>query len=139
MNLPTKAEDVHAMLADAFNTRCIETVMGLYDTTGIIVPEPGKPVSGKTKFEEAIKGILSIAGKMEIKTVYYLQAGSVAVGRSEWNITDNGEVRISAKGIEVMKQQPDGSWKIVIDHAFGAEGNLAVTDPSNALLLQDEK
>jgi len=31
---------------------------------------------------------------------------------------------ISAKGIEVMKQQPDGTWKIVIDHAFGAEANL---------------
>jgi ketosteroid isomerase-like protein len=136
MNLPKKAEDVHAMLADAFNTGCIETVMNLYDATGIIVPAPGKPVSGKTEFEEAIKGILSIAGKMEIKTVYCLQAGSIAVGRSEWNISDNGQVRISAKGIEVMKQQPDGGWKIVIDHAFGAEGNLVAAEPSNAVPLQ---
>ena len=61
---------------------------------------------------------------MEIKTVYCLQTGNLAVGRSEWNITENGEVRISAKGIEVMKQQQDGSWKILIDHAFGAENNL---------------
>ncbi len=124
MNLPKRAEDAHATLAAAFNTGDAATVMSMYDVTGIIVPEPGKPVSGKEKFEEAIKAILSIKGKMEIKTVYCLQTGNFAVGRSEWNITDGNEVKISAKGIEVMKQQADGTWKIVIDHAFGAEANL---------------
>jgi ketosteroid isomerase-like protein len=126
MKAPRKAEDVHATLADAFNTGNVDVVMSMYDASGIIVPEPGKPVSGQAKFEEAIKGILSIKGKMEIKTVYCLQTGNIAVGRSEWNITDGGDVKISAKGIEVMKQQPDGTWKIIVDHAFGAEAGLVV-------------
>ncbi len=124
MNLPKRAEDAHATLAAAFNTGDVNTVMSMYDTTGIIVPEPGKPVSGRQNFEEAIKAILSIKGKMEIKTVYCLQTGNLAVGRSEWNITDGNEIKVSAKGIEVMKQQPDGTWKIVIDHAFGALENM---------------
>jgi len=124
MNLPKRAEDAHANLAAAFNTGDVATVMNMYDTAGIIVPEPGKPVSGHDKFEESIKAILSITGKMEIKTVYCLQAGDIALGRSEWSITDGDEVKISAKGIEVMKQQSDGTWKIVIDQAFGAEANL---------------
>ena len=124
MNLPTRAQDAHATLAAAFNTGNVATVMSMYDVSGIIVPEPGKPVSGQEKFEEAIKAILSIEGKMEIKTVYCQQTGDIAVGRSEWSITDGDEVKISAKGIEVMKQQADGTWKIVIDHAFGAEASL---------------
>ena len=124
MNLPKRAEDAHAKLAAAFNTGNVSTVLSMYDFNGIIVPEPGKAVSGKEKFEEAIKAILSIKGKMEIKTVYCLQTGNLAVGRSEWNITEGNEVKVSAKGIEVMKQQPDGTWKIVIDHAFGALENL---------------
>ncbi|MEO6979186.1 MAG: hypothetical protein ABI113_12430, partial [Mucilaginibacter sp.] len=105
MSLPTRAEDAHATLAAAFNTGDVATVLNMYDVTGIIVPEPGKPVSGKAKFEESIKAILSIKGKMEIKTVYCLQTGDIALGRSEWSITDGDEVKISAKGIEVMKQQ----------------------------------
>jgi uncharacterized protein (TIGR02246 family) len=121
MNLPTRAQDAHAALAAAFNTGDIATVMNMYDNTGVIVPEPGKHVSGKEQFEEAVRAILAIKGKMEIRTVYCIQTGNVAVGRSEWNITDGDEVKVSAKGIEVMKQQPDGTWKIVIDHAFGAE------------------
>jgi uncharacterized protein (TIGR02246 family) len=125
MNLPTRAQDAHATLAAAFNTGNVDTVLSMYDFNGIIVPEPGKPVSGREKFEEAIRAILSIKGKMEIKTVYCLQTGNLAVGRSEWNITDGQEVKISAKGIEVMKEQPDGTWKIVIDHAFGALENIA--------------
>ncbi|HEY8894775.1 MAG TPA: DUF4440 domain-containing protein [Niastella sp.] len=125
MNLPTRAQDAHATLAAAFNTGNVDTVLSMYDFNGIIVPEPGKPVSGREKFEEAIRAILSIKGKMEIKTVYCLQTGNLAVGRSEWNITDGHEVKISSKGIEVMKEQPDGTWKIVIDHAFGALENMA--------------
>src|ERR1044072_314729 len=124
MNLPKRAEDAHATLAAAFNTGNVSIVLSMYDFNGIIVPEPGKAVSGKEKFEEAIKAILSIKGKMEIKTVYCLQTGNLAVGRSEWNITDGQEVKISSRGIEVMKEQPDGTWKIVIDHAFGALENM---------------
>jgi ketosteroid isomerase-like protein len=55
MNLPTRAEDAHATLAAAFNTGDVATVMSMYDVSGIIVPEPNKPVSGRDKFEESIK------------------------------------------------------------------------------------
>jgi ketosteroid isomerase-like protein len=120
MNLPTRSADAHKTLAAAFNTGDVQTVLNMYDFNGIIVPEPNKPVSGRAEFEEAIKAILAIKGKMEIKTVYCLETNGLAVGRSEWNITDGDEVKISSKGIELMKQQPDGTWKILIDHAFGA-------------------
>jgi ketosteroid isomerase-like protein len=124
MNLPTNVKDVHTALANAFNTGDVDIVMSMYDVTGLVMPEPGVTLSGKEQFEKAIKGLLSIKGKMEIKTVYCFQTGNIALGRSEWNITDNGEVKISSKGIEVMKQQADGSWKIIIDHTFGAEAHL---------------
>lgn len=124
MNLPKRAEDVHAALAAAFNTGDLDAVFAIYDYNGIIVPEPGKVVSGREPFEQAVKAIQSIKGKMEIKTVYCLQTGDLAVGRSEWSITDGDEVKISAKGIEVMQRQADGTWKIVIDHAFGALDTL---------------
>ncbi|MFD2581999.1 YybH family protein [Pedobacter vanadiisoli] len=124
MNLPKRAEDAHSALAAAFNTGDLATVLSMYDTSGVIVPEPGKPVSGRQEFEEAVKAILAIKGRMEIKTVYCLQTGNLAVGRSEWNITDGDEVKVKAKGVELMKQGEDGIWKILIDHAFGAEADL---------------
>jgi uncharacterized protein (TIGR02246 family) len=126
MKLPNNAAEVHATLARAFNTGDASVVLSMYDLDGIIVPEPGKPVTGRADFEKAVKAILSIKGKMEIRTVYCLQTGNLALGRSEWNITHGDEVKISSKGIELMKQQPDGTWKILIDHAFGALEEQAV-------------
>jgi uncharacterized protein (TIGR02246 family) len=124
MNLPKRAEEAHSTLAAAYNTGDLSTVLNMYDLDGVIVPEPGSPVAGREKFEQAVKGILSIKGRMEIKTVYCLQAGDIAVGRSEWSIKDGDEVKVSAKGVEVLKRQSDGTWKVVIDHAFGAEAGL---------------
>ena len=126
MIVSKKATDTHAMLAAAYNTGDIDTVLSMYDVNGIIVAAPGSPVSGKAQFTDAVKAILAIKGKMEIKTVYCLQSGDVAVGRSEWSITEGDETKVSAKGLEVMKQQADGSWKVLIDHAFGAEAGLTV-------------
>ena len=125
MNLPKRAEDAHSTLAAAYNTGDLNTVLNMYDTSGIIVAEPGSPVSGNEDFTTAVKAILSIKGKMEIKTVYCLQSGDVAVGRSEWSIKEGNETKVSAKGVELMKRQADGGWKIVIDHAFGAEDSLS--------------
>jgi len=125
MNLPKRAEDAHSALAAAYNTGDLNIVLSMYDVNGIIVAEPNSPVSGKEKFEAAVRGILSIKGKMEIKTVYCLQSGDVAVGRSEWSIKNGDDTKVSAKGVEVMKRQADGTWKILIDHAFGAEASLS--------------
>lgn len=124
MKLPVHAKDVHAALAAAYNTGDLQTVLSIYDVDGIIVPEPDKPVSGREKFANAVKGILAIKGTMEIKTVYCLESGDVAIGRSEWSIKDGSETKVAAKGVELLKRQPDGTWKVLIDHAFGAEVNL---------------
>lgn len=124
MKLPMTAQDVHKSLAAAYNSGDLNAVMSIYDASGIIVADPANPVSGKEKFETSVKGILAIKGTMEIKTVYCLQAEDVAVGRSEWSITDEGKTKVAAKGIELLKRQPDGTWRVLIDHAFGAEGSL---------------
>lgn len=121
MKRTTNAQEVHKNLAAAYNTGDLNTVLSMYDVNGVMVAEPGKPVGGSEKFEAAVKAILSIKGRMEINTVYCLEAGDVAVGRSEWSIRDGNEMKVAAKGIELMKRQTDGTWKIVIDHAFGAQ------------------
>lgn len=124
MKRPVNAQEVHKDLAAAYNSGDLNTVMNMYDASGVFVADPENPVRGKEKFESAVKNILAIKGKMEIKTVYCLEAGDVAVGRSEWSIKDGDTTRVAAKGIELLKRQPDGTWKVLIDHAFGAESNL---------------
>jgi ketosteroid isomerase-like protein len=37
---------------------------------------------------------------------------------------DGTQTKVAAKGVELLKRQANGTWKVIIDHAFGAETNL---------------
>ncbi|MDB5062541.1 MAG: hypothetical protein JWP67_2384 [Mucilaginibacter sp.] len=75
--------------------------MSMYDVNGIIVPEPNKSVSGPVKFEKSIKAILSIKGRMEIKTGYCIVTGDIALGRSKWIITDGDKYKLMQKALRL--------------------------------------
>ena len=42
----------------------------------------------------------------------------LAVLYNDWTITASG-LSLSGKAIEVVRRQPDGTWKFVIDDPFG--------------------
>jgi len=53
MNLPTQPHDVHARLAEAYNTGDINTVMTMYDFNGILVSlSPEKLFQGKLNLKK---------------------------------------------------------------------------------------
>jgi uncharacterized protein (TIGR02246 family) len=121
MKLPEKPEQVHAALAAAWNTGDVNNVLALYEDEGVLVPQPGLSISGKTKIREALLGFLSTKGIFEIKTTYCIQCGDVAMSRSIWSIRDGDEIKIQAKGTELLRKQPGGSWLFAVDHPFGAD------------------
>jgi len=57
----------------------------------------------------------------EIFQTYCVQCGDVAMSRSLWSIRDGSEIRIQAKGTELLRRQPNGSWLFAVDHPFGAD------------------
>ena len=121
MRLPEKPEHVHAALATAWNTGDVNNVLALYENDGVLVPQPGQLVAGKTKIKEALLGFLSTQGTFEIKTTYCVQCGDVAISRSLWSIRDGSQIKIQAKGTELLRKQADGSWLFAVDHPFGAD------------------
>ena len=121
MKLPEKPEHVHAALATAWNTGDVNNVLALYEDEGVLVPQPGQSISGKAKIKEALLGFLSTKGIFEIKTTYCVQCGDVAMSRSLWSIRDGNEIKIKAKGTELLRKQPNGSWLFAVDHPFGAD------------------
>lgn len=121
MKLPEKPEQVHQALATAWNTGDVNNVLALYENDGVLVPEPGRTVSSKTKIREALLGFLGVKGVFEIKTTYCIVLNDIALSRSLWSIRDGNEIKIQAKGTEILRRQRDGSWLFAIDHPFGAE------------------
>ena len=119
---PSKA---HSEFAMAFNAGDLDALCDMYEADAVFIPEPGAlPISGVDAIREALAGYLAIKPKMEIETVYAYGNGDIALLRGRWRLTgadaDSNPIDMNANSSEVLRRQPDGSWRQIIDDPFGA-------------------
>lgn len=120
-------EEIHRLWAEAYNRGDLEALLGLYEAESALVPQPGQaPVAGTGAIREALQSFLSQKGQLtiEIETAYAIRAGELALLSSRWRLNDRsrGGVTVTThKSAEIVRRQPDGSWRYVLDHPFGAD------------------
>ena len=106
-------------MTDAFARGDIDTVMSTYALPASVVAAPGQVVSGdqplRAMFAEFVaSGVNFTYGAHEV-----VLAGDIGLHLMAWEAPspDNGTMR--ALSVAVLQRQPDGGWKMVIDHPFG--------------------
>jgi len=109
----------HQAWGEAFNRGDIEGLLSLYAQDAVIVPEPGKQVSGKDAIRAALEGFLSLKVPMTIETLSTVVVGDIAQTRGRWALRGTGPdgkpVEMGSATAEVWKRQADGTWLTVID------------------------
>jgi uncharacterized protein (TIGR02246 family) len=118
--------ETHAVFQKAFNAGDLEGLMALYEPDATLIPQPGaQPITGTLAIRSALQGFLALKGKVDLQTKYVVQHGDVALLRSAWRLKGTGPdgkpVEMSHASAEVLRRQPDGSWRYIIDHPFGAD------------------
>ncbi len=120
-----KPEDCHRLIAEAITACKLDEVLSLYEPEAVLVPEPGaEPVSGQG-LREAHEGFIALKPTFTVDTESVIQLGDIALLRSSWTVQgtnpDGTPVEMSHRGTEVVRKQPDGSWRYIIDNPFGAD------------------
>ena len=115
-------EDVHRLWTDWFIAGDLEGLLTLYEPNATIAVRPNASVSGLTGIREVLAGFIGVRRKFEIEIGRALQSGEIALLASSWKI--EGEQRgapyeSSGRTADVVRRQPDGSWKYVIDSPYG--------------------
>jgi len=119
---PTKA---HAEFATAFNARDLDALCDMYEPTALMPSDPGaQPAQGIEAIRETLKGYLGMKPIMQIESKFVHQNGDLAVLRAHWSVKgaapDGSNVEMSGDSVELIRRQPNGTWRYVIDHPFGA-------------------
>lgn len=118
----TDPQRMNAAFAAAFNAGDIEDLMALYEPNAVLAPQPGQRAVGLAAIREALLGFLSLKGKMQSENIYCMRAGDIALLQASWTLSaigaDGKPFELSSRTAEVVRQQPDGSWLYVVDHAF---------------------
>ena len=119
------AHDIHPQFVKAMNAGDLGALVALYEPQGTLVPQPGQMVTGTEAIRRGLQGFLAMKPTIRIETKHVLQAGDLALLRSQWIIDctgpDGQPMKMAGSGTEVARRQADGTWLLVIDHPFGAD------------------
>ncbi len=120
----TTPADVDYLIAEAISRRDLEAALACYEDDASFVPQPGQVVRGAAALREAVGAFLAFKGTLSITVEEVVEAGDIALLRSRWTLRGTGEdgqpLELAGAGVEVVRRQPDGSWRFVIDHPFAA-------------------
>jgi len=121
-----KPEDCDLLLVEALGKGDLEAALALYEPNASFVLDSGQVVTGLAAIREVMQGFLALKPKftMEVKAV---QNGdeNIALLRGKWHLSGTGPdgkpMTMSGNSTEVVRRQPDGSWKFIIDNPRGAD------------------
>ena len=107
---------------NAANAKDVERILGLYTDDTSLYPPNLAIVTGKDAIRTYYSQVLESPGfviSLEVTNVGISSAGDLAysAGTSETTVNDaqGNPVTVREKWVAILKKQPDGTWKSVLD------------------------
>ncbi|MBM4247502.1 MAG: SgcJ/EcaC family oxidoreductase [Deltaproteobacteria bacterium] len=111
-------EDVDRLFAERVNAGDAAGVAELYEKEGVLVFE-GTTFRGSDQIRAFLEGMTAAHARIAMDVKHVVGAGDGAVLYDDWSMTvtgpDGKPEASSGKAIQVVRRQPDGTWKLVID------------------------
>lgn len=112
-----------------FNAGDISSLISLYETEACFVSQAGEVVKGIENIRQRLQSFINMNGKIDSKVNGVIHTNDIALVNTEWSFNGSGpdgkSVTIIGKATDVLRQQSDGTWRILIDNPWGT--NLQMT------------
>lgn len=126
-------KDVLALIqsmTSSFEKGDIDAVMRTYEPDQSIAFQPGEPVSDSALSRQLFEQFRSVSPEFTYSGHEVIVEGDIAVHVAPWQMTgtdpEGKPVTGAGLSIAVLRRQPDGSWKMVIDNPHGSRLLTAV-------------
>lgn len=115
-------DKMNETFARAFNSRDVDRLLALYEPAASLRTDASTATAtGRSEIGAKLAELLNLAGTMVSENNFCIQHGRIALLRADYALRDTeGAVIMSGSSAEIVRQQIDGSWLYVIDHAAGA-------------------
>ncbi|MHA6300078.1 YybH family protein [Devosia sp. CAU 1758] len=106
-------------MTDAFALGDIDTIMSTYADPASVVAAPGQTVSGDGSLRAMFADFVASGVKFTYGAHEVVVSGDAALHLMAWEAPGPDNQLMRALSVAVLLRQPDGTWKMVIDHPFG--------------------
>ena len=116
-------EEVLNSVVEGINAGDLDSLMTLYEAGACFASQPGQLANSPESVRQSLRSFIDLKGKLDLKVKRVLQASDLALVTTEWspNWPDGKPVHLSSKSADVLRQQPDGTWRLVIDNPWGTD------------------
>jgi ketosteroid isomerase-like protein len=108
----------------AFMAKDIETVMQAYEPGAVVAFEPGQPIGDAEALAAMFTGMSGVNPQFTYAGHEVMVSGDTALHIAPWSMVGTGpdgtEIKQSGLSVAVLRRQPDGSWRMVIDNPHGS-------------------
>ena len=122
--LPLKPEDPDRMIAEALSAGDLDGAVALYEPEAVLVtgPEEGMVARGSDSIRRFFSDFIAAKPNARTEVDLTIQVGDIAITGCNWVFEatgpDGSPVNVSGKSVEIVRRQPDGTWRYVIDNPY---------------------
>lgn len=106
-------------IVTGINTGDLDSLLGLYEPDAAFAAQPGA-LAG---ISESLSGFIAMNGTLDLEVTRVLEVDDLALVVGTWSFdgtgADGAPVRLEANNADVLRRQPDGTWRFVIDNPWG--------------------
>jgi ketosteroid isomerase-like protein len=112
-------------VVDGINTRNLDALMRLYEPHAAFAAQPGSLAHGLSGVRASLAAFIAMNGTLALEVTRVLEADDLALVVGAWSFTGSGPdgepVTLTGHNADVLRRQPDGSWRFVIDNPWGTD------------------
>ena len=121
-----KPEDCDRLLMEAMEKGDLETTVALYEPDAVLFTESGDLMKGRDAIRRHNEEFISLKTTTTIDAIITTLSGDGSIATTRMKCTSvfldpksGNQVRLLTNTLEVVRKQPDGTWRFVIDDPFG--------------------
>jgi ketosteroid isomerase-like protein len=107
------------------NTRNLDSLMDMYETEAHFAIKPGQVINGLKNIRQSLQDFIDMNGNLESKVKGVIQTSNLALVNTEWSFKgiapDGKPINISGRATDVLRQQSDSTWRVLIDNPWGTD------------------
>jgi uncharacterized protein (TIGR02246 family) len=121
--LPQKPEDWPGAFVKHLNAGDLDAVMTLYEPEAQFVAKSGETLVGHDAIRKVLGALIAAKAHFESRVVRAVTVGDIAQLYTDFEGTRADEsgktVPVRNDAIEVLRRQPDGTWKLIMGDPNG--------------------